>query len=530
MSSSISDLVRRPVIPSPAPVAPTEVQQPAPETPAVEPGHSPQSTFEPAPAEAAPVELSPAETPAETPVETTPAPADPNAALREERARARELDRLQQPGGRPLTDGLRQRTEALTTARADLDARNRQLQQGLQRLGATADPAVRQRFTESFRGTPEYQQAVERERTAARDLATFTRDNLEGLSREYPDGNRLERARGGLEVRHALSALAESSEAGAAIDLAGQANRLGNPPLLPQNRLEQIVGTAAPHAYLQAIEAGQTAQQAEAGLLQSLRGAIRYGDLGRKLEKTHTTLAALTEGVRTLPQTLRAGLQAASAAHTTVRAYENAANGQNLDALRDGFKSAPELAGALREMFSAAGLNRSAEALKAVTDSRLMRTLGGASGAAGVVSNALEFARTNDWRYALAGASEAVSGLAAAVRFATPQGRAANAAIAAGGAVAGLTTTLARGSVQGSELSAGVLPHLTAALGGNERAARVFLNNPRAIETMRQLGLSEEEIVRRAGDPNQPFITHGADIDQLREHIRAQQRRAISAR
>lgn len=144
------------------------------------------------------------------------------------------------------------------------------------------------------------------------------------------------------------------------------------------------------------------------------------------------------------------------------------------------------------------------------------RALGGAAGGLGLVNNLRDLLETGDWRYGAAAVGEAAQGLAAVY----PGAQWARMAGAAGS----LASNVFRNGAQEEGAVGRMLPHLTEAFRGQTsdpaRAAQVFARNPRALEVMRQAGLSEAEIVRRAGDPNARFMLHPADVDQLRDLLR----------
>jgi hypothetical protein len=441
------------------------------------------------------------------------------ASRAEEQARARELDRLNQPGNRPVTDGIRQRTDALREARAALAERDAHLREGLGRLGPNASPELRQRFTDSFRGDPAYQRLVQREREAAQNLAGYLRDNADAFAREFPSRpdapagseERTLRAHGSNVAFHALSTLARSSEAEAAIGLAGQYGQAG---MLPDNRRVQVVNAAATDAYLNRVSAGQSAQEAERGIVERLRGALPPGTLARDVERTATSFRDLLSGLETHQGLARTGLSVLNTVHDVVKAWEGAREGRVLEPTQDSLRAITDGVEALRDTLRLGGrVSTLANNLDAFLQSTAGRALGGAAGGLGLVNNLRDLLETGDWRYGAAAVGEAAQGLAAI----HPGARLARLAGAAGS----LVSNVFRNGAQEDAATSRLVPHLTEAFRGQTsdpaRAARVFARNPRALEVMRQAGLSEAEIIRRAGDPNARFVMHPSDVDQLRD-------------
>lgn len=450
------------------------------------------------------------------------------AARAEEQARARELDRLNQPGNRPITEGLRQRTGALREAQAALTERNTQLREGLSRLGPSASPELRQRFTDSFRNDPAHQRLVQRESEAARDLSQYLRDNADGFAREFPSRadapaqseERVMRAHGSNVAFHALSTLARSSQAESAIGLAG---RYGEAGMLPDQRRVQVQTAAASDAYLNRVAGGQSAQEAERGIVEQLRGALPAGTLTRDVERTGTSFRDLLQGLATgrtheTHQGLaRTGLSVLNTVHDVVKAWEGAREGRALEPAQDSLRAITDGVEALRDTLRLGGrVSTLANNLDGFMQSSAGRLLGGAAGGLGLVNNLRDLLETGDWRYGAAAVGEAAQGLAAVY----PGAQWARMAGAAGA----LASNVFRSGGQEEGAVARLTPHLTEAFRGQTsdpaRAAQVFARNPRALEVMRQAGLSESEIIRRAGDPNSRFMMHPADVDQLRDLLR----------
>lgn len=450
------------------------------------------------------------------------------AARAEEQARARELDRLNQPGNRPITEGLRQRTGALREARAALTERNTQLREGLSRLGPNVSPEVRQRFTDAFRNDPAHQRLAERERVAARDLSQYLRDNVDGFAREFPSRpdapaqseERLMRAHGSNVAFHALSTLARSSEAEEAITLAG---RYGEAGMLPPNRSEQVQLAAGAEAVLNAAANGRSAQEAERSIVERLRGALPAGTLTRDVERTATSFRDLVQGLATGREHItgqggvRVGLSMLNTLHDVVKAWEGAREGRGVEATQDSLRAVTDGVEALRDTLRLGGrVSSVAGNLDRFLNSNAGRALGGAAGGLGIVNNLRDLLETNDWRYAAAAVGEAAQGLAAV----HPGAQWARIAGAAGA----LGSNVFRGGAQEDAAVSRLVTPLTEAFRGQTsdpaRAAQVFARNPRALEVMRQAGLSEAEIIRRAGDPNARFMRHPADVDQLRDLLR----------
>lgn len=439
------------------------------------------------------------------------------ASRAEEQARARELDRLNQPGNRPVTEGLRQRTAALQEARGALDERNRQMADGLARLGPNASPEVRQRFRDSFRNDPAHRTLVDRERAAAQDLATYLRTNADAFAREFParpdapagSEERVMRGHGSNVAFHALSALANSSEAGSAIELTGRLRESG---MLSNNRAQEVLGVAGSHAYLERVRNGETAANAERSVVEQLRAALPPGTLTRDVERTATSFRDLLGGLDTAQGPLRSGLSVMNAVHDVVKALEGAREGRPHEAVQDGLRAVTDGAEALRDVLRLGGrASAVASHLDDFMTSGAGRQLGAIAGGIGVVNNLRDLVGSRDWRYAAAAVGEAAQGIAAlhpASRF-----------LRLAGAAGSLVSNVARNGAQADEATSRLMPHLTAAL-GNERAAQVFVRNPRAIQVMREAGLSEQEIIRRASDPNARFVRHPSDVDQLRDLLR----------
>ncbi|MER2564127.1 MAG: hypothetical protein ABTQ32_25580 [Myxococcaceae bacterium] len=482
--------------------------------PAQQPTAEPASSFEPAGRSAA----------NDPRLRGAPTP----AARAEEQARARELDRLNQPGNRPITEGLRQRTGALREAQAALAERNSQLREGLGRLGPSASAEVRQRFTDSFRNDPAHQRLVQREADAARDLSQYLRDNADGFGREFPSRadapaqseERVMRAHGSNVAFHALSTLARSSQAESAIELAG---RYGEAGLLPDQRRVQVQMAAANEAQLNRIAGGQSTDEAQRGIVQQLRGALPPGTLTRDVERTATSFRDLLQGLATggehqTPQGLaRTGLSVLNTVHDVVKAWEGARDGRALEPTQDSLRAITDGVEALRDTLRLGGrVSTLANNLNAFLESDAGRVLGGAAGGLGLVNNLRDLLETGDWRYGAAAVGEAAQGLAAVY----PGAQWARLAGAAGS----LASNVFRNGAQEEGAVGRMLPHLTEAFRGQTsdpaRAAQVFARNPRALEVMRQAGLSEADIVRRAGDPNARFMLHPSDVDQLRDLLR----------
>lgn len=450
------------------------------------------------------------------------------AARAEEQARARELDRLNQPGNRPITEGLRQRTGALREAQAALTERNTQLREGLARLGPNVSPEVRQRFTDTFRSDPAHQRLAERERVAARDLSQYLRDNVDGFAREFPSRpdapagseERLMRAHGSNVAFHALSTLARSSEAAEAVTLAG---RYGEAGMLGNERRMQVLNSAASEGFLNGVANGQSAQEAERGIVERLRGALPAGTLSRDVERTATSFQDLLRGLATgteyeTPQGRgRVGMSMLNTLHDVVKAWEGAREGRGLEATQDSLRAVTDGVEALRDALRRGGrVSSVANDLDGFLHSNVGRTLGGVAGGLGVVNNLRDLLETNDWRYVAAAVGEAAQGIAAV----HPGAQWARLAGAAGS----LASNVFRNGAQQEAAASRLLTPFTEAFRGQTsdpaRAAEVFVRNPRALEVMRQAGLSEAEIIRRAGDPNARFMRHPADVDQLRDLLR----------
>jgi hypothetical protein len=444
--------------------------------------------------------------------------AEAQQAHAERLAHARELDRLNQPGNRPITEGVRERTATLQTARAALDEQNRNIQEGLGRLGPDASEALRGRFREAFRSDPAYRQVVERERSASRDLAEYMRTNADRLQAEYPVGRdaapgspeRLARAHGGNVAFHALASLAGSSEAGSAIELGGRLHLGG---LLPDNRLRDVVSVAGPNDYLNRVRNGEPPDAARNGTMEALRGSLHHTSLARDLERTGTFAGDLARGGPPTAQGwLRGVMSGINAVHDVVKAAEGASAGRYHEALQDGLKAVTDTAEAVQDLLTRAGRGTALRnGLQELLERGPLRHVGATAAGIGVVNNMRDFIEGGDWRHAAAAVGEVAQGLAAM----HPASRFLRMAGAAGSAVA----TLGRQGAEESTNAARLERHLGTAL-QNPRAARVFARNPRAIEVMRQAGLSEEAIVRRAGDPNARFMQHPADADQLRDLLR----------
>ena len=457
------------------------------------------------------------------------------AARAEAQARARELDRLNQPGNRPITEGLRQRTGALREARAALTERNTQLREGLGRLGPDVSPEVRQRFTDAFRNDPAHQRLVERERVAAQDLSQYLRDNVDGFAREFPSRpdapagseERVMRAHGSNVAFHALSTLARSSRAEEAITLAGQYGQAG---MLPRERNEQVQLAAGAEAVLNAAANGRSAQEAERSIVERLRASLPAGTLARDVDRTATSFRDLLQGLATgsTPDTpqgrVRVGLSMLNTLHDVVKAWEGAREGRGLEATQDSLRAVTDGVEALRDALQRGGrVSSVATDLDGFLRSNAGRTLGSVAGGIGVVNNLRDLLETNDWRYAAAAVGEAAQGLAAV----HPGAQWARIAGAAGA----LASNVFRNGAQEDGAASRLLAPLTEAFRGQTsdpaRAAEVFARNPRALEVMRQAGLSEAEIIRRAGDPNARFMRHPADVDQLRDLLQRERARRV---
>ncbi|MCA2980824.1 MAG: hypothetical protein INH41_19165 [Myxococcaceae bacterium] len=437
-------------------------------------------------------------------------------------ARARELDRLNQPGNRPITAGVRERTDTLRTARATLDEQNRLVREGVERLGPTASDELRNRFRDSFQSDPAYQQAVERERAAAQDLSQYLRTNAGALLAEYPsrpdapagsEGGPV-RAHGGNVAYHALATLAGSSDAGSAIELSGRLNRDG---LLPDNRLREVVTVAVPNDYLNRVRNGERPDAARDATFEGLRGFLHGTSLARDLDRTQNFGREWAGGPQATQGGFRGALSGLNAVHSVIKAVEGANAGRAQEAAQDGLKSLADAAEATRDILNRVGFGEGfADRLGRSLDRGVLRAAGVAAGGIGVVNNLSDFMQSGDWRYAAAAVGEVAQGLAAV----HPASRFLRMAGAAGSAVA----TVGRAAGQENDAAARLSRHLGHAL-GDPRAAEVFARNPRAIEVMRQAGLSEADIIRRAGDPNARFLRHPADLDQLRDLLRRERAR-----